>query len=56
VQEQVPQRPFDRHVEPLYAGLGLADPAPRSTSGRKRRPGLALLLALAAAALAWWLA
>lgn len=51
-----PQRPFDHHVEPLFAGLGVGDrPAPRAS----RRGALwvgGLLCLSAATLLAWWLA
>jgi hypothetical protein len=49
-------RPFDHHVEPLFAGLGVGDrPAPRAS----RRGALwlgALLVLSAAGLLAWWMA
>jgi hypothetical protein len=54
VDDPLQRRPFDHHVEPLFAGLGLEAPPAR----RSRRRGVArlALLAIAAAALAWsWL-
>lgn len=55
MDDPLPRRPLDHHVEPLFAGLGLEDLPPR----RSARRGIArlALLALAAAALVWvWLA
>jgi ferric-dicitrate binding protein FerR (iron transport regulator) len=54
VHDELPRRPFDHQVEPLFAGLGLEQPAPR----RSRRRALAwlALLAIGVAALVWlWL-
>jgi len=53
VRDDHPRRPFDHHVEPLFAGLGVGEPAP-PREGRRGGLALGVLLALAAAALLVW--
>lgn len=55
MHDDVPRRPFDHHVEPLFAGLGVAEPAARRRA-RRAIAGIALLVLVAAALLWTWLA
>lgn len=56
MQDESPPRPFDHHVEPLFAGLGLEDRPTRSTPRRGALLVAALLCLSAAGLLIWWLA
>lgn len=55
MSDDFPRRPFDHHVEPLFAGLGVEDRPPQRAPRRGALAVSALLLLAAGAVLAWWL-
>jgi hypothetical protein len=55
VSDDHPHRPFDHHVEPLFAGLGVEEPASPRPGRRLGLVRTALLVLGVSALVLWWL-